>query len=52
MTKATLFRSAFNWGWLTGTGILFIIIKAGAWQHSGRQGTGGAETSTSSSEDC
>jgi hypothetical protein len=27
-----------------------FIIKAGTWQHPGRHGTGGAESSTSSSE--
>jgi hypothetical protein len=50
MTKATLIRTAFNWGWLTGSEVKSIIIKVGAWQHLGRHGTGGAESSTSSSE--
>jgi hypothetical protein len=51
MTKATLIiRTTFNWGWLTGSEVQSIIIKAGAWQHSGRHGAGGAESSTSSSE--
>jgi hypothetical protein len=41
MTKATLIRATFNWGWLTGSELLFIIIKA--WQHPGRNGAGGTE---------
>jgi hypothetical protein len=50
MTKATLIRTIFNWGWLTGSEVQSIIIKAGAWQHLGRHDVGGAESSTSSSE--
>jgi hypothetical protein len=50
MTKATLIRTPFKWGWLTGSEVQSIIIKAGAWQHPGRHGAGGAERSTSSSE--
>jgi hypothetical protein len=52
MTKEILTRTAFNWGWLTGSEVQSIIIKAGAWQSTGRHGTGGAESSTSSSEGC
>jgi hypothetical protein len=52
MTKATLIRTTFNWGWLTGLEVQSIIIKAGAWQHPDRQGAGRAESSTSSSEGC
>jgi hypothetical protein len=52
MPKATLIRTAFNWGWLIGSEDLAIIIKAGAWQCPGRHGAGGAENSTSSSEGC
>jgi hypothetical protein len=52
MTKATLIRTTFNWGWLTGSEVQSIITKAGAWQHPGRHGAGGAESSTSSSEGC
>jgi hypothetical protein len=48
MTKATLIRTAFNWGWLTGSEDQSIIIKTGAWQHPGRHGAGRAESSTSS----
>jgi len=33
MTKATLVRTTFNWGWLTGSEVQSITIKAGAWQH-------------------
>jgi hypothetical protein len=50
MTKATLRRTTFNWGWLTGSEVQSILIKAGTWQHPGRHGAGGAESSTSSSE--
>jgi hypothetical protein len=51
MTKTTLRRTAFNWGWFTGSEVQFIIIKAGAWHHAGRHGVGeGAESSTSCSE--
>jgi hypothetical protein len=35
MTKAALIRTTFNWGWLTGSEVKSIIIKAGAWQHPG-----------------
>jgi hypothetical protein len=48
----TLIRTTFNWDWLTGSEIQSIIIKVGTWQHPGGHGTGGAESSTSSSEDC
>jgi len=51
ITKATLIRAVFIWGWLTGSE-QSIIIKAGAWQHPGSHGAGGAECSTSSSEGC
>jgi hypothetical protein len=50
MTKATLIRTTFNWGWLTGSEVQSIIIKAEAWQCPGRHGAGGAESSTSSPE--
>jgi hypothetical protein len=49
---AVLTRTTFNWGWLTGSEVQSIIIKVGAWQHLGRHGSGGAESSTSSSEGC
>jgi hypothetical protein len=48
--KATLIRKTFNWGWLTGSEVLSIIIKAGEWQHPGRHGAGGAESSLSCTE--
>jgi hypothetical protein len=35
MTKASLIRTTFNWGWLTGSEVQSIITKAGAWQHPG-----------------
>jgi hypothetical protein len=50
MTKATLIRTTFNWGWLTGSELQSILIK-GTWQHTGRYGARGAESSTSSSEE-
>jgi hypothetical protein len=31
MTKATLIRTTFNWGWLTGSEVQSIIIKMEAW---------------------
>jgi hypothetical protein len=49
-TRSTLIRTTFNWVWLTGSEVQSIIIKVKAWQHSGRHGAGGAESSTSSSE--
>jgi hypothetical protein len=51
MTKATLIRKTFHWGWLTGFEVQ-SIIKVGIWQHLGRHGAGGAKSSTSSSEGC
>jgi hypothetical protein len=50
MSKATLIRITFNWGWLTGSEVQSIIIKSGARQHPGRHDAGRAEGSTSSSE--
>jgi hypothetical protein len=49
MTEATLVRTTFNWGWLTGSEVQSIIIKAGAWPNPDKHGAG-AESSTSSSE--
>ena len=46
MPKATLIRT-FDWGWLTGPEIEYIIIKARAWQCPSRHGPGVAESSTS-----
>jgi hypothetical protein len=31
MTKATLTRAAFNWGWVTGSEVQSILINARAW---------------------
>jgi hypothetical protein len=39
-----------NWGWLTGSEVQPIIIKARAWQYPGRHDEGGAQIPTSSSE--
>ena len=52
MIRATLIRTTLNWGWLTDFEVQSIIIKVGTWQHPGRHGAGGAESSTSSSEGC
>ena len=52
MTKATLIRTTFNWGLLTGSEVHYIIIKVEAWQHPGRHGVGRVESSISLSEDC
>jgi hypothetical protein len=52
MTKTSLIRTTFNWGWLTGSEVQSIITKAGTRQHPGRHGAGRAESSTSSSEGC
>jgi hypothetical protein len=52
MTKASLIKDKIQVGWLTGSKVQSIIIKAGAWQHPGRHGAGGAESSASSSEGC
>jgi hypothetical protein len=38
MTKATLLRTTFNWGWLLGSEIQSIIVKEGARQYPGRHG--------------
>ena len=35
MTKASLIKTAFNWGWLTGSEVQSIIIKVGTWQYPG-----------------
>jgi hypothetical protein len=35
MTKATLIRITFTWGWLKGSETQCIIIKLRAWQHPG-----------------
>jgi hypothetical protein len=40
MTKASLIKTTFNWGWLTGSEVQSITIKVGAWQHPGKHGAG------------
>jgi hypothetical protein len=37
MTKTTLIRTTFNWGWLTGSEVQSIIIKAGRNMAASRQ---------------
>ena len=47
MTQETLIRIAFNWGWLTGSVVQSIIVKAGAWWCTDMSGAGeGAESSS------
>jgi hypothetical protein len=50
MTKTSLIKDNIQLGQLTGSEVQLIIIKAGIWQHPGRHGAGGAESSTFSSE--
>jgi hypothetical protein len=50
MGKATLIRTIYNWGWITGSKVQSIIIKTGTWQRSGRHSAGGAQNSTASFE--
>lgn len=45
MTKATLLKTTFNWGWLTGSEVQSIIIMAGSMVV--RHGPEGAEICTS-----
>jgi hypothetical protein len=40
MTKATIIRITFNWGWLRGSEVQSIVIKAGTWWYLGRHGSG------------
>ena len=40
-----LYKTTFNWGWLTGSEVQSIVIKAEAWQHPGRHSAGGVEGS-------
>jgi hypothetical protein len=48
--QSNSYMDNINWGWLTGSEVQSIIIKAGAWRHPGTHGTGGAESSTSHSD--
>jgi hypothetical protein len=50
MTNIKSYKTTFNWGWLTGSEVQSIIITVGAWQYPVRHGTGGAESSMSSSK--
>ena len=50
--KACTIKATLKRGWLIGSEVQFIIIKAGTWWHLLRHGTGDAESSTSSSEGC
>jgi hypothetical protein len=52
MVKASLIKTTFNWGWLTGSEVQSIIIKVRAWQYPGKHGAGKVESSISSSEGC
>jgi hypothetical protein len=44
MTKTPLIKDNI-WGWLTDSEVQSIIIKMEAWQHPGRHGAGGVESS-------
>jgi hypothetical protein len=48
MTEVTLIRTTVNCGWLTASEVQSIIIKKGTWEHPGRHGARGLESSTSS----
>jgi hypothetical protein len=50
MTKVTLIRTTFNWGWPTGSEVQTTIIKAGTWQHLAKHGVEGADSFTSCPE--
>jgi hypothetical protein len=43
MTKATLIRTTFNWGWLKGKRFSPLSSRQEAWEHPGRHSAGGAE---------
>jgi hypothetical protein len=51
MTKPILKRLTFYWGRLSALEVQSIVIKAEACQYQGRDGAGGAESTTISSED-
>ena len=36
-----LIKTTFNWGWLIGSEVQFIVIKEGTWQHPGGHGAEG-----------
>jgi hypothetical protein len=46
MTRQLL-QKTFNWGWLTVQRFNPLLSGQEAWQHAGRHGAGGAESSTS-----
>jgi hypothetical protein len=46
MTKATLIKKTFSWGWLTVSEAQSIIM-VGTWQSTDRHGARRAESSTS-----
>jgi hypothetical protein len=46
MTKASLLRTTFDWGWLTGAEVQSIIIKVGTGESPGRYDAGGVESFT------
>jgi hypothetical protein len=50
MTKATLIRTTFNEGWLTGSEVQSIIIMSGSKAASRQAWAGRAESATSCSE--
>jgi hypothetical protein len=53
MTKATLIKTTFHWGWLTDSEVQSLLSSwQKAWRHANRHGVGEqqAESSTSCSE--
>jgi hypothetical protein len=53
MTKASLIKITFNWGWLTGSVRSSVHYYQGeSMAYSGRHGAGRAESSISSSKGC
>jgi hypothetical protein len=46
MTKSTLIKTTFNWGWLRVSEVQFMIVMVGNLAAC-RRGAGGAESSTS-----
>jgi hypothetical protein len=50
LSKSIYMRTIFHCDWLTVSEVQLIILKSGEWQHPGKHGTGGAESSILSSE--
>jgi hypothetical protein len=50
--QATVIRTSFTSGWVTGSEVQSTVIKAGTWQYPSRHGAGEADNSIFSSEFC